>query len=121
MPATSSCRCDARSYLHAHCYCSVYNCNGKAVSRSTYQHHRNAAKDSETFASEELQGTTDDISEGDPRVTDSNPDPGIYLTNLFVHDLAKGGPEATLPPPHPPYKTFTLVLGTQLPPFLDGL
>lgn len=42
MPATTSCRCDARDYRHAHCFCAIYNCNGKAVSRSTYQHHQKA-------------------------------------------------------------------------------
>ena len=52
MPPTSSCRCDARAYLHAHCYCSVYNCDGKAVSRSTYQNHRKASAEASSQESE---------------------------------------------------------------------
>lgn len=78
MPATSSCRCDERGYLRAHCYCSVYNCNGKAVSRSTYQHHRNAAEDSEIFTAEELQEATVERNK-EHRLPDKISDPGIYL------------------------------------------
>ena len=55
MPATSSCRCYDRGYLHAHCFCPIYNCDGKAVSRSTYQQHRRAAEEAENFPREEPQ------------------------------------------------------------------
>ncbi|PFX25230.1 hypothetical protein AWC38_SpisGene10165 [Stylophora pistillata] len=57
MPSASSCRCDARAYLHAHCYCSVYNCNGKAVSRSTYHDHRKASQESDIANGNDLRAT----------------------------------------------------------------
>ena len=78
MPSTSSCRCAARGHLHAHCYCSIYNCNGKAVSRSTYQHHRKAAQESQILNSNDLQVTTND-SEGAPGSSECNSDPGKFI------------------------------------------
>ena len=53
MPSTSSCRCNDHGYLHAHCVCTVYNCDGKAVSRSTYQQHTRADEEAENFSMEE--------------------------------------------------------------------
>lgn len=77
MPATSSCRCDSRNYLHAHCYCHIYNCGGKAVSRSTYQHHRKAA-DSANRESQTRAGN----NEGERGANDNN-HRGIYLFKLI--------------------------------------
>lgn len=83
MPSTSSCRCDARGYLHAHCYCSIYNCNGKAVSRSTYQHHRKAAQESQILSSSDLhEAREENISEEAPRAADCNSEAG-KLSNLY--------------------------------------
>lgn len=79
MPSTSSCRCDARVYLHAHCYCSIYNCNDKAVSLSTYQHHRKAAEESQAqiLNSSDLQEQTSlDGNEGAPGSSECNSDSG---------------------------------------------
>ena len=77
-------RCDERGYLHAHCHCSIYNCNGKAVSRSTYQNHRKAAQEAEIFLNKDLHATAFiATNESEPALTGViNPDSGIYL---FVH------------------------------------
>ncbi|XP_020896396.1 uncharacterized protein LOC110235289 [Exaiptasia diaphana] len=66
MPRTTSCRCNERSYLHAHCFCSIYGCEGKAVSRSTYHHHQKADQqplltqsENETHFNSENESTAD--------------------------------------------------------------
>ena len=86
MPSTSSCRCDARGYLHAHCYCPIYNCNGKAVSRSTYQHHRKAAQESQILSSSDLhEAREENVSEKAPIAADCNSEAGklSYLIPPF--------------------------------------
>ena len=86
MPTTASCRCDERGYLHAHCHCSIYNCNGKAVSRSTYQNHRKAAQEVEISRNEDLHATAFiATNESEPVLTGViNPDSGIIC--LSMHD-----------------------------------
>ena len=70
MPAATSCRCDARDYRHAHCYCIVYNCSGKAVSRSTYQYHRKADEELHIHRNnEQLEARSDEGSGEGPQIT----------------------------------------------------
>ena len=78
MPSTFSCRCDARGYLHVHCY--RFLCNGKAVSRSAYQHHWKAAKELQILISSDLQEPTcsddNEHNEGAPSTSECNSNPG---------------------------------------------
>lgn len=76
MPSTTSCRCDARGYLHAHCHCSIYNCNGKAVFRSTYQHLRKADQESQISSSDLQEAREESDNEGRSETAECNSEAG---------------------------------------------
>ena len=86
MPSTSSCRCSARGYLHANCYCAIYNCNGKAVSRSTYQKHRKASEEIDISGLQRgggHRGEATGVVESSSETSKPFCGFGIHYTNLF--------------------------------------
>ena len=81
MPATSSCCCGARDYRHAHCFCKIYKCNGKAVSRSTYQNHRQADRENNDVS---VQATASERNGEEFQITQHNCDLPGSCTSVYV-------------------------------------
>ena len=78
--------------IFMHTAIAPFMTNGKAVSRSTYQHHRKAAQESQILNSSDLQVTTND-SEGAPGSSECNSDPGKFIyprwKNFRLCELSK--------------------------------